>query len=96
MVWLLSLSLLTSLFEIVGSSYLLIRGLKGRLRSPVVEALVVSVLAALISWAVPLESAVGATMRVGWFEPWSIGWVLGFWALIAVPTAIFQHARVGA
>ena len=94
MVELLLLSFFTVLIEIVGSSYLLVRGLKGRLGSPLVEAIAASVSAALASWAIPLESAVGATLRLGWFEPWSVGWIIGFWALIAVPTAILQHSKI--
>ena len=94
MVELLLLSFLTVLMNIVGSSYLLVRGLKGRLGSPLVEAIAVSVSAALVSWAIPLESAVGATLRLGWFKPWSVGWIIGFWVIIAVPTAILQHSKI--
>ena len=94
MAWLLLFSLLTVFIEIVGSSYLLIRAIKGRLGSAVIEALAASISAVLISWAIPLESVIGATLRFGWFEPWSIGWMIGFWAFIAVPTAVLLHSKV--
>ena len=61
----------------------------GRLNEPVASAITVSLIATFVSWMLPLEGLLGATMRSGWFEPWTYPWVIGFWAFIAVPISIF-------
>ncbi len=87
------LLLLTVFAEIQLASFGLSRLFAGKLNSPLVEAGIVSSLAVILAWLLPFENLLGLTLRSGWFEPWSFGFMVVLWALIGIPAAALWHRR---